>query len=114
MDHEHVCWWTRRKQSEITDDGTSISGAGLPRPCLESAARLLGCNLTARPSATDEYGEEIALGTFASGWTHDDCFFQLLPVSPKLKEALLESLLELHARYLGRDVDWTRVVPALL
>jgi hypothetical protein len=74
---------------------------------------LLGSKLTARPSEADEYGEEVTVENVASGSTHDGCYFCLEPVSPQLKDALLRSVLELHSRYIGTEVDWSRVLPEL-
>jgi len=54
------------------------------------------------------------MGTFASGATHDDCFFELHPTSPELRRALLLAALQLHEEYLGTAVDWSGVLPALL
>jgi hypothetical protein len=111
---EHVCWWSRRYESELADDGTRAIGAGLPHAVLVRAAAALGTELTTRPSEADEHGEDIAMGTFASGSTHDDCFFELHPTSPELKRALLLATLELHEEYLGIAVDWSAVLPAIL
>jgi hypothetical protein len=111
---EHECWWTRRGESELADDGTRVLGAGLPPSVLVRAAAALGTDLISRPSEADEYGQDIALGSLASGTTHDGCFVELRPTSPALKHALLVATLGLHEVYLGIAVDWTTVLPALI
>ena len=85
-------------------------GAGCPREVLEHLAGALGADLHGRPSDTDEYGEEIALGSMASGSSHDGCFFALSPSSTRLKRAVVASVLDLHATYLDRQVDWSGVL----
>jgi hypothetical protein len=114
VNREHVCWWTRRSESELADDGARVFGAGLSPPVLSHAAHVLGTALASRPSETDEDGQHIALGTLASGATHDDCFVELHPASPALKRALLVATLDLHGAYLGMAVDWSEVLPTLL
>jgi len=79
MHDDHNCWWARRRETELCDDGLSVSGAGVPLDCLREAAAVLGVRLHNSPSAADECGEDIILGDIASGATHDDCFFKLLP-----------------------------------
>jgi len=114
MNPEHVCWWTRGSESELADDGTHVFGAGLPLSALTRAADALGTDLSSRPSEADEYGEDIALGSLASGATHDGCFVELHPTSPALKRALLVATLELHEALPRHRVDWSPVVPALI
>jgi hypothetical protein len=114
MNREHVCWWTRRSESELADDGIRVFGTGIAPPVLSRAADAFGTALTSRPSGTDEYGQHVTLGTLASGATHDDCFVELHPASPALKHALLVATLDLHGAYLGIAVDWSQVLPTLL
>jgi len=114
MESPHECWWTRRHETELSDTGLGVNGAGVPRWVLEQTASLLGANFGAEPSETDEYGEEIVLHPIASGATHDACFFHLEPVSAELKRALLQAVLELHAAYLGSKVEWSQVREQLL
>ena len=109
----HECWWTRNFQSELTCDGDTVAGAGCPREVLEHAATLLGTDLRGRPSAEDEHGEELSLGAVATGSGHDGCFFALGPSSAPLKLAVVASVLELHAGYLRRQVDWSGVLDGL-
>lgn len=110
----HDCRWTRRKESEISDDGVSLHGAGVPPHVLEGTAEALGCRLEREPSVDDEYGSAIVIGTVARGAIHDGCFFRLDPVSASLKRALVESLLELHATYLGTSFDRGAIRPVVL
>ena len=114
MKMEHSCWWTSRKESEISDDGACLSGAGICPRAIERAAFLLGSTLTRRAATDDEYGESIAIDKLADGGVHDGCFFWLRPPSLSLKVAVLQSLLELHSSYLGVIVEWSAVVPAIL
>jgi len=111
---KHDCWWTRHYQSEITHVGGAIAGAGCPREVLEYAADLLGTKLQAQRSEADAYGDELSLGGIADGASHDDCFFELQPLSARLKQALMAAVLDLHATYLGRPVDWSGVLHGLV
>jgi hypothetical protein len=110
---KHDCWWTRTHRSELTNTGDAIVGAGCPREVLEHAAGRHGTELRERPSEDDEYGQEVSLGAVAGGLSHDDCFFELRPVSVSLKRLVVGSVLELHATYLGKEVDWSGVVEPL-
>jgi len=58
----HDCWWTRHRQSEITDDAGKLIGAGCPREVLEHAAGLLSTSFQTGPSNTGDYDEVISLG----------------------------------------------------
>jgi hypothetical protein len=109
----HRCSWTRRLQSELTTSKSGLAGAGLPREALEYAATSLGVQLQARQSDTDEYGEEITLGSVARGATHDGCFFVLSPASASLGHAVLGAVLDLHATYLGATIDWSGILERL-
>jgi hypothetical protein len=111
---DHECRWTRFRRTELSHRGQSVSGAGVPTAVLRNAALSLGPMLSSRPASDDPYGEEISLGQVAKGATHDGCFFRLEPASIELKRALLGAALDLHSYYLGLDVDWSRVLPALL
>jgi hypothetical protein len=109
----HHCWWTQNRLSELTNHGDAITGAGCPTAVLEFAAGLLSTELQRAPSQADAYGEEISIGSLASGASHDGCFFQLRPLSAPLRRAVLSGTLELHASYLGTQVDWSGVVDGL-
>lgn len=37
---------------------------------------------------------------------HDDCFFTLRPVTPRLLSATLEAILDMHSFWMGREVEW--------
>jgi hypothetical protein len=110
----HQCSWTRRRQSELVVSEGELGGAGVPREVLEHVGTALGVQMQARPSNTDEYGEEITLGDIASGATHDGCFFALGPSSPSLNRALMAAVLNLHATYLGAAIDWSEILAPLV
>jgi len=114
MESEHECWWTRRHETELSDTGLGVNGAGILHSVLEHTASLLGASFGAKPSERDEYGQDVVLNPIASGATHDDCFFHLEPVSAGLKGALLQAVLELHSSYLGATVEWSHVCGQLL
>jgi hypothetical protein len=114
MDIDHQCWWTRHHLTELSEQRQGLHGAGVPVTVLKSAAGKLGATFSSRPSTSDEYGEDVALGDLTNGAIHDGCFFRLEPASPELKGAVLDAVLDLHARYLGRAVDWSRVRGVLL
>ena len=114
MDIDHQCWWTRRHLTELSERESRLYGVGVPIEALTMAAAELGAALSRRPSATDEYGDDIVLGDVATGGTHDGCFFGLEPVSHDLKRGLLDAVLALHAHYLGREMDWSRIRAELL
>jgi len=114
MELDHECSWTRRRETELAHREDRLQGAGVPAVVLMMVARLLGRNLSARPSTDDEYGAEISLNDLARGTTHDECFFQLAPVSMELKRALVDAVLALHSHYLETDVDWSRIGPEIL
>lgn len=108
------CWWTRHRQSEITDAAGKLIGAGCPREVLEHAAGLLSTSFHTGPSHTGDYDEVISLGAFAGGTSHDDCFFELGPRAEDLTRAMVEAVLALHGTYLGRAVDWSPIVNEIL
>src|SRR5215471_8410332 len=110
----HNCSWTRRRRSGLVVSEGKLAGAGVPREVLEHVGAALGVQLQARPSNTDEYGEEITLGDIASGAAHDGCFFALGPPSPSLERALMAAVLDLHATYLGAAIDWSGVLDRLV
>ena len=110
----HECWWTHRGVTELVDVDGKLSGAGVPPEVLTHTAALIGEEFTARPSPTDDYGQEVFLGAVVTGATHDDCFFQLVPASVGLKRPLLESVLALHSSYLAKNIDWSGVVDPIL
>ena len=113
MNDDHKCWWTRRSESEIRDDGASIAGAGVPSSVLQQAAAVLGSTWSEEQSAEDEYGTRIVMGAIA-GSTHDECFFHLTPVSAPLKEAIVRVVLRLHSVYLGEPINEQAVLPLVL
>ena len=112
--NEHDCWWTRRRETELSQHGDELRGAGVPFHVLKQSEAALEVPLTSCPSAEDEYGEDIELGTIARGGTHDDCFFWLEPASTSVKQTILESVFHQHSFYLGRDVDWAAVRQSVL
>jgi hypothetical protein len=114
MEFEHECWWTRRHETELSDTGLGVTGAGVLRRVLERTASLLGAGFGAEPSGSDEDGQAVVLNPIASGATHDGCLFHLEPVSPELKGALLQAVLELHSAYLDSTVEWSQACEQLL
>ena len=114
MSTTHECWWTSRGLTELVDHDGELSGAGIPPEVLARTATLIDGELAVCPSMTDEYGNDVSLGTGVTGSTHDDCFFCLGPGSARLKRALLESVLALHSSYLRKDVEWSAAVNSLL
>ena len=114
MNSDHECWWTRRRESEISHDGESLLGAGVPAAVLKQTAVALGNEWSEHPAKDDVYGTEFSLGSRARGKTHDGCFFEVSPTSPALEEALLRSVLQLHAGYLGRSLDERAILTAVL
>ena len=113
MYDDHECWWTRRRESEIRDHGSSLSGAGVPTGVLKEAPAVLGTAWSERPAADDEYGARIAIGA-VTGSTHDGCFFQLTPASTAVKEAVVRAALRLHGAYLGDPINERAVLPIVL
>ena len=105
---DHDCWWTRRRECELSRRGTAIIGAGLPRAVLERAARHLGLELRIASSAAsdDELNDEesVALGPW-TGALHDGCFIGFDESTPRLTEALVIGAIGLHENYLGRRLD---------
>jgi hypothetical protein len=114
MEIAHHCWWTRRRLTQLSEQRQHLHGAGVPVAVLKLAADKLGAAFSTRQSTSDEDGEEVAIGDLASGATHDACFFSLEPVTLELKGAVLDAVLDLHAHYLGRDVDWSRIRGTLI
>ena len=114
MNLEHECWWTRRCETELSDQGSTFSGAGVLPVVVQQTASLLGASLSSNASPADEHGHEIVLHGLASGAMHDGCFIHLEPLSPALKGALLRTVLQLHSHYLQTSVDWSRVQENLL
>jgi len=111
---DHECWWTRNCATRLEDDGNTLRGAGVPRAVLEDLSVFLGERLSSERSSDDEHGDDIKIGSRAEGWTHDGCFFTLLPISDEIKRAAVCAVLSLHSRYLGREFDWTDVRDLLL
>lgn len=114
MKPEHECWWTRRRETELSDHGSTFTGAGVLPGVVKQAASLLNTSLTSKASPTDDDGQEIVLDGIASGATHDGCFIHLEPMSPALKSALLRSVLQLHGEHIRTSVDWPRVHAEIL
>ena len=100
---DHDCWWTRRRECELSLSGTHILGAGLSRSVIETAASHLRAPLTFTSIETelDEGSDEsFTLGAW-TGNLHDRCMLQVEPCEPALVEALVIGAVALHAHYLG-------------
>ena len=99
---DHDCWWTRRRECELSRRGTHILGAGLSRSALETAARHLRVRLTVTLADVPYEGSDDAftLGSW-SGNLHDRCMLQIEGYDPGLAEAIVVGAVALHAHYLG-------------
>ena len=104
---DHDCWWTRRRECELSLTGTHILGAGLSRSVIEAAAGHLRAPLTFTSIETglDKGSDEsFTLGSL-SGNLHDRCMLQVELWEPALVEALIIGAVALHAQYLGAPID---------
>ena len=99
---DHSCWWTRRRESELSRAQGRINGAGLSRAVLEATAARLGHELKVRAPIDEETTEDerFTIGPW-SGTLHDGCFVECDADDPALRAALVHASLALHAFYSG-------------
>ena len=95
----HTCWWTRRRESELTRDAGALGGVGLPPAALRVAAEYLGQPLSITPDPALEFDETLVIGPWR-GTLHDSCFVAFAADDPALRGALVAASLGVHAAYL--------------
>jgi hypothetical protein len=86
----------------------------VPTQVLKQTADHLGTDWSERPTADNERGTQVAIGTIASGTTHDGCLFHLTPASVGLKEVLVPSVLRLQSSYIGGSMNQAAVLRVVL
>ena len=96
---DHTCWWTRRRESELTRDAGALGGAGLPPAALRVAAEYLGQSLSITPDPALEFDETVVIGSWR-GTLHDSCFVSFAADDPALRRALVAASLGVHSTYL--------------
>ena len=99
---DHSCWWTRRRESELSRAQGRINGAGLSRAVLEATAARLGHELKVRAPIDEETTEDerFTIGPW-SGTLHDGCFVECDADEPALRAAVIHANLALHGFYCG-------------
>ena len=102
VNHDHNCYWTRRRRTRLTRHGRCLSGAGIPVAVLQHAASALDMALKVRPMPDNEYNDEVRIGDYV-GYLHDACFMSFEEPSAELEAALLSGVCALLAGYLGRE-----------
>ena len=107
---DHSCWWTRRRESELSRAQGRINGAGLSRAVLEATGVHLGHELMARASvdAKETEDESFTIGPW-SGTLHDGCFVEFEANEPALRAAVVHANLALHGFYCGIPSNPTSV-----
>ena len=107
----HNCWWTRRHQTDLTRTKDGFRGAGIPIEIFRDLSSRLRVALEVRQVAEDT--SSIALGQWAEGEIHDECFVTVRSNSPECGSVFLRSILGLHSHYLGAEITWDSVASEL-